>query len=203
MNNNKKKQAQIVRKYKGLVLASARYMKGPDYGLDDFLNQGRLIYILDEVESGETSLLEDGYIFLKEYYGFDRLFEILDWPLHDATNSKDLAQSLWEITDKKPPTREQVQKKYKSVIMAYDSKNKKYYVDDILDHAELVSIIKKNLAGTVFCTKECVEIFVYYYGVNTFFDLLINAPDIPLGTTNECQKYFFNLIEEAKNNPST
>lgn len=70
---------EVVAKYKGKVLALTLYMNGRGpYYVGDFINFNLLeSRILSEIDCGESDITPDGINFLKDYYGFGDLAEIL------------------------------------------------------------------------------------------------------------------------------
>lgn len=91
------KKEKIIGKYKGKLLGVCNYReKGGDFYVADFLDRTSLIDFLYELESHESTLTEFGYSFLEEYYGFDKIADMLleENPDYPFNNKEDLIKWL-------------------------------------------------------------------------------------------------------------
>lgn len=71
-------KAAVMKKYQNELLGYANYnAKQKEFGLGDFIDHSKLWMFLGEVDTGESDLTEEGKGFLKEFYGYDLVGEIV------------------------------------------------------------------------------------------------------------------------------
>jgi len=68
---------QVINKYQDKILAIESFGSNREKHVDDFLNIDNLLYELYQLNCHELSLTDDGLEFLNEYYGLNKIVDIL------------------------------------------------------------------------------------------------------------------------------
>lgn len=72
-----KEKDSIIEKYQGKILAKPNYTNKYIYTVKDFSNKEGLLHFFYEYDTHEADLRKHGYDFLKEYYGLEKIADII------------------------------------------------------------------------------------------------------------------------------